>query len=76
MEDDQRLNTLVHEGDTLYLSLQHCKMTANRILLKLVLGNNMIIVIIVIFSVMIIKSSGYFVIVIIENHDNHDYRDN
>ena len=25
MEDDQRLNTLVHEGDTLHFSLQHCK---------------------------------------------------
>ena len=25
MEDDQRLNTLVHEGDTLCLSLQHEK---------------------------------------------------
>ena len=24
MEDDQRLNTLVHEGDTLHFSLQHC----------------------------------------------------
>ena len=25
MEDDQRLNTLVHEGDTLHFLLQHCK---------------------------------------------------
>ena len=25
MEDDQRLNTLVHEGDTLRSLLQHCK---------------------------------------------------
>ena len=25
MEDDQRLNTLVHEGDTLQFSLQHSK---------------------------------------------------
>ena len=24
MEDDQRLNTLVHEGDTLHFSLQPC----------------------------------------------------
>ena len=30
MEDDQRLNTLVHEGDTLHLSLQHCKKTVNQ----------------------------------------------
>ena len=29
MEDDQRLNTLVHEGDTLHYSLQHCKKTVN-----------------------------------------------
>ena len=27
IEDDQRLNTLVHEGDTLHLSLQHRKKT-------------------------------------------------
>ena len=25
IEDDQRLNTLVHEGDTLHFSFQHCK---------------------------------------------------
>ena len=30
MEDDQRLNTLVHEGDALHFSLQHCKKTENR----------------------------------------------
>ena len=25
MEDNQRLNTLVHEGDTVHFSLEHCK---------------------------------------------------
>ena len=27
MEDDQRLNTLVHEGDTINVSLQHSRKT-------------------------------------------------
>ena len=27
MEDDQRLNTLVHEGDTPHFPLRHCKKT-------------------------------------------------
>ena len=29
MDDDQRLNTLVHEGDTLHFSLQHWEKTIN-----------------------------------------------
>ena len=29
MEDDQRLNTLVHEGDTPHFSLNYYKKTAN-----------------------------------------------
>ena len=30
MEDDQRLNTLVHEGDALRFSVYHCKKPENR----------------------------------------------
>ena len=32
MEDDQRLNTLVHEGDILHFSLQHCKKSVKLLL--------------------------------------------
>ena len=35
MEDDQRLNTLVHEGDILHFSPQHCKRTKTTIKAKI-----------------------------------------